>query len=369
MVTTDVTAGRPYRIPFDPDGDTQFFYDPVELGRFFPPRVLARMRGSKATISVLLANKRGDGRAAAATLLPFPDALDLPVIVAARMSMSFPLLFSAVPLYAVDRSAFTAWMGAAANQPEFRKTWFSDGCLSSNIPSPFFDGPIPRWPTFALNLRGIPRTLAGKSKTPDPAAGERGKVFLATAFDPDVELFDLAGGKRMFQFANSLLDAMRNWNDNTLMQLPSYRERTVEIAMTDNEGGLNLVMPEAVLLSIMERGYYAADLFDTTFATGTLDASPAWQDHRHIRLRASLLMQSEWTRRFKLAWSSAAQLSYPDLVAATGPPYTIPFEPKEVESGQKFAAHLAAAPGQIASDVTLTKLPHPAPELRALPLF
>jgi predicted acylesterase/phospholipase RssA len=259
MVTTDVTAGRPYRLPFDADGVTQFFYDPVELARFFPARVLKRMRGTAPSVTIDVANPGNGGKPVAVAVVPFPDAPDLPVIVAARMSMSFPFLFSAVPLYTVNRAAFASWSGAANEQPEFRKTWFSDGGLSSNIPIHFFDGPIPRWPTFALNLRGFPRTKDGAVHPLDPAtATEQQKVFLATAYDPDVELFDLRGNGRMFQFVNSLLDSMRNWNDNTLMQLPSYRERTVEIAMTSSEGGLNLVMPEDVLQSIMKRGFYAA---------------------------------------------------------------------------------------------------------------
>jgi predicted acylesterase/phospholipase RssA len=368
MVTTDVTAGRPYRLPFETTGGTQFFFDPVELARFFPARVLKRMCGGAHSVKIDLANGGSGAVRATATVVPFPDALDLPVIVAARMSMSFPFLFSAVPLYAVDRAAYASWSGVAAEQPEFRKTWFSDGGLSSNIPIHFFDGPIPRWPTFALNLRGFPRTKNGKEDTLDPKmTTESDKVFLATRYDPDVELFDLRGNRRMFQFVNSLLDAMRNWNDNTLMQLPSYRERTVEIAMTDSEGGLNLVMPDVVLKSIMTRGFYAAELFNTTFAAPTLNDSPAWNDHRLIRLRTSLLMQSEWTRRFAMSWKTPMNPPYRDLIDAPGPPYTTVFAPGERKSAHQFADHLADAPSKIDPDVTLTKEPGPSPELRPRP--
>ena len=56
----------------------------------------------------------GDGRegerrarrlAALAPLRPFPAADDLPVVVAARMSLSFTLLISAVPLHALDMTS------------------------------------------------------------------------------------------------------------------------------------------------------------------------------------------------------------------------------------------------------------------------
>ena len=39
---------------------------------------------------------------ALAPLRPFPAPDDLPVVVAARMSLSFPILISAVPLHALD---------------------------------------------------------------------------------------------------------------------------------------------------------------------------------------------------------------------------------------------------------------------------
>jgi hypothetical protein len=81
------------------------------------------------------------------TIIPLPAAADLPVIVAARMSLSFPILFSAIPLYAVDRQQATRPGAAVA------KHWFSDGGLSSNLPLHFFDRPLTRWPTLALNLR------------------------------------------------------------------------------------------------------------------------------------------------------------------------------------------------------------------------
>jgi hypothetical protein len=48
-------------------------------------------------------------------LLSMPHATDLPVIVATRMSRSFPVLLSAVPLWRVDfsleqnKQARTAW--------------------------------------------------------------------------------------------------------------------------------------------------------------------------------------------------------------------------------------------------------------------
>lgn len=361
MVTTDVTEGRPYQLPFSPSEYLQFFYDPAELADFFPPRVLKRMAKGASPLAVVVGEKK-------IALLPFPDAADLPLIVAARMSMSFPILFSAVPLYAVDGRGLELFRASGGPAPVFRKTWFSDGGLSSNIPIHFFDGPVPRWPTFALNLRGFPRTSGGTPHALDPTCTDRQKVFRATDYDPDVAQLSDKDPKRLFGFANSLIDAMRNWNDNTLMQLKGYRERTVEIAMSDDEGGLNLVMPEKTLQSIMARGTYAGEVFEQTFAEPNLQASPEWKNHRHLRLRSALLMQSEWTRRFRLAWTmTSVDPTYPDLVAATEAFYKQPYKANQVASARDFAQHLADAPTAMKPGVSLTDLPLHSPELRPRP--
>src|SRR5207247_10138276 len=61
--------------------------------------------------------------------------------LAARMSLSFPVLLSEIPLWAIDIETNT-----------WAQCCFSDGGITSNFPIHFFDGPIPRWPTFGLNL-------------------------------------------------------------------------------------------------------------------------------------------------------------------------------------------------------------------------
>lgn len=350
MVTTDVTEGRPYRLP-DGFDDLAMFFDPLEFRRLFPARVVAAMLRTAPATRL----KHDDGR----ELVPFPRAADLPVIVAARMSMSFPLLFSAVPLYAREQHV-------AGGTERITKRWFSDGGLSSNIPMHFFDGPIPRWPTFAINLRGFPEGDV------QDHADERRNVFRAVDVLPDIAAYDERGGARIMQFLASLLDAMRNWNDTTQLSLPGYRERAVEVAMSDAEGGLNLTMPEATLKSVVARGYCAAERFIDTFGTPDLDGSPAWQNHRHTRLRSTLLMQSEWSRRFGRAWSwPEARPSYADVTALTCPPVeppSRPYTPEQIVAARAFAEHLARAPETLGEpSMTLTDAPYPAPELRARP--
>ncbi|MER3469044.1 MAG: hypothetical protein C4314_03515, partial [Thermoflexus sp.] len=69
-------------------------------------------------------------------------AADLPVVVATRMSLSFPVLVSAVPLYTVRRSAVDRLRAQGRNRLEpgdLQRNWFSDGGIASNFPIHLFD--------------------------------------------------------------------------------------------------------------------------------------------------------------------------------------------------------------------------------------
>src|SRR5690349_20252806 len=116
-MTTNLTAVRGFRLPFD--GADDWYFDPDEFAKLFPQEVVDWMVRPDA-------KKIGDKVA-----LPVAD--EFPVVVAARMSLSFPVLLSAIPLYA-DRG----------KKGTLTKCWFSDGGLVSNFPVHFFDSPVPR---------------------------------------------------------------------------------------------------------------------------------------------------------------------------------------------------------------------------------
>ena len=44
-----------------------------------------------------------------------------------------------------------SWLGKPCQEKSV--VWFSDGGICSNFPLHLFDSPLPRWPTFGLNLR------------------------------------------------------------------------------------------------------------------------------------------------------------------------------------------------------------------------
>jgi hypothetical protein len=69
----------------------------------------------------------------------------MPVAIAARISLSFLGLISALPLLCIDYSR-------GPGHRNLITAWFSDGRIASNFPMHFFDAPWPRRPTFGLNL-------------------------------------------------------------------------------------------------------------------------------------------------------------------------------------------------------------------------
>ena len=205
MMTTALNHGRPYRLPFhDPDGI--FFFTREDFEQLFPKMVVDHMvvharKDNRPT------PQSDDGR----QLYGFPEPKDLPVVVATRMSLSFPLLLSAVPLYAVD---FTRLKNKPPNQrPTAERCWFSDGGISSNLPIHFFDAPLPRWPTFGINL---------KEFHPDHQSEEEA-VFLEKRANANEQLFwnrFEKPGRRFSYFLFAIINTMQNWRDNTQSRVP-----------------------------------------------------------------------------------------------------------------------------------------------------
>jgi hypothetical protein len=256
-------------LPFE---EKIFYFDPREFRQLFPERVVAWMEQ----------HPRSDEDAGKyAPLRPLPCAADLPVVFAARLSLSFPFLISAIPLYTIDYSRT-----AEPRQPE--KCWFSDGGISSNFPVHLFDDPLPCWPTFAINLRPFhpdhPRDLTDESKNvymPDTNAG--GVTEWWTRFENPAGKGNLAG------FLGAILNAMQNWTDNTQLRVPGYRDRIAHVSLEDEEGGLNLNMPAGSICSVSQRGRAAGQRLSDKFSQPP--ASPyaiSWDDHRWVRYRSTM---------------------------------------------------------------------------------
>ncbi|MDO8364509.1 MAG: patatin-like phospholipase family protein [Actinomycetota bacterium] len=298
VMVTDLVTRRPYRLPFD---NGRFMFAPSEMLRYFPAKVVATMQRQGATPA--LHPDTGE------VLYGFPMPRHLPVVVLARMSLSFPGLIAAVPLYCVDYSDDA--------QPVVRH-WISDGGISSNFPIHFFDSVLPSRPTFGIDLQ------PQDASHPEPVRRRRiGRT--TTTVNPRVN--PLTG---LPSFVGSIMDTMQNWSDTSLATLKGYVDRVVEVRLTPDEGGMNLRMKESTILRLAYRGLLAGRTFDPLPAAEAAHQLPRgegvehgsaqrgfdWDAHRIARYRLAMTRLYEALDHFHDTWTHdvAGEMPYPELV-------------------------------------------------------
>ena len=237
MISTNLSHGRPIQFPLvASDPANLLFFHPDELRHYLPAAVLAHLVAHSQPHQP--GQEGADLAPASARLRRLPEG-DLPVLVAARLSLSFPLLFSAVPLWALDEEAPTG-------QRALRRCWFSDGGLCANFPVHLFDTALPRWPSFGISLGhrssrwGTPRDAVWL-----PPHHNQGRADAWNRFDERD-----AGAARLAGFLGSLLASAKDWHDRTQMRLPGVRDRVVRIGFAPGEGELNLGMSGAQMRRI-----------------------------------------------------------------------------------------------------------------------
>jgi len=297
VITSNLTHGRPYRLP-DDGLSTRLFYRREDLDSYFPSEVMDFMWKNSAlyvpppglTPEQLDALKPERFRE-----LPHEQ---LPVVVAARLSLSFPFLFSAVPLWAVDDEV--------DGQPALlRKCWFSDGGICSNFPIHLFDAFVPMWPTFGISL--------GKRRMDQPQAvrvttrHEEGRSEAWDLFDsPSALAPDDASSPldRLFGFVLGLLATTKDWNDTTAMRMPGTRDRVARVGFERGEGELNVRLTgEEIERLARDYGSVAGRKLADKFVTGNApdELSTAWREHRWVRFNTLLATLRERVSLFSAA--------------------------------------------------------------------
>lgn len=261
VFTTNLTHGRPYHLPLE-DDTSRLFFKAQELKAYFPDDVIAHMVAHAKPYQ--------------SDLLEMPCA-ELPIVVAARLSLSFPILISAVPLWAIDEHP-----DPAKTKP--RKCWFSDGGICSNFPIHLFDGLIPKWPTFGITLEA--RTGASKEEPvwlPPRHVDGRADAWNNFADKPDA--IGRLGG-----FLASIVSTAQSWNDATGTRMPGVRDRVVHVRLLDGEGGLNLNMPPDRIKSLAGYGTKAGRELLAKFAPaeGRTESTVGWREHRWVRFNVAL---------------------------------------------------------------------------------
>jgi predicted acylesterase/phospholipase RssA len=368
MMTTSLTHGRPVRlpVPFQPhrprleDGGGLLFR-PDELRHFLPPAVLDH-------VAELGGEPDGETRAHLEREQPgvdfrrFPIGPDLPVVVATRMSLSFPILISAFPLWELDYQK-------DAHEPPLRRVYFSDGGITSNFPVHFFDSPLPTRPTFGIHLAGFE-----PDEHPDPADPSRAVDDPApvngAARESWVE-FD-----SVFGFLVAIKDAAQNWRDNTQSRLPGFRERIVHIKLDRGEGGLNLAMKRAKIDELTGRGVLAGDRLVTLFACREPEEPDGcrWNDHRFARYRTTMALLERFLRQLARGYGSPADevtVPYPERVVEGGAraPFRFRDDALLAFAQSTTGAYLDLVAGWEADGLSLDdpRVPRPPSTLRAVP--
>jgi hypothetical protein len=233
MMTTNLSTARPMRLPRQLTG---YAFHPEDLRGVLPGPVIEWL-STKGT-------REGE-------LVRLPGEDDLPVLLGFRMSLSFPVLFTAVRLRASAPETLSA---------DPVDHWFSDGGIASNFPIHFFDAWVPGRPTFGLSFAPFPLDRHGRV-LPDES-----DVGLPPGPD-EPSLPRWVRVERMGGFVAQILETMQNWRDTLQQELPGFRDRVYEARLDkeQGEGGLNLGMDAPTIERLQNRGGHVADAILKTF--------------------------------------------------------------------------------------------------------
>lgn len=398
MVTTNLSQSRPYVFP---TSSNMFLFKKSEMDRLFPASVVAYLVEKRHIGTILTEQLEREG------YYFLPSGAQLPVVVAMRMSLSFPFLLSAVPLYTIKETFFAQSRAATANNSSLLPTptdlqphWFSDGGICSNFPIHFFDNWFPTRPTFGINLSSLPKEafMPVGDRTQQPVAAATSQPYQADAkqvdinyqstsfVDPAPDLANQPDDKlqgpipdvylpkanvyppinwtnvsSVFQFAGAILDSARNYRDTMQAILPGYRERIVQIRFAPGEGGLNLAMDETTIANIQGKGKQA----------GTLLSSPHdfnFEHHQWVRLRVLLPLIQRQLKAIagdKTKGMHTALFAHELMPAETGRGFPYPQGQAWITQATALLEQLIAMGGTFAADEVLNqRVPQPEPVLR-----
>ena len=382
VMTTCLTLGRPFRLPFRDDEQVRennsFWFREEDFARLFPARVVQWLKDHQR---VPVPGER-DGDPA---FLRLPEPKDLPVVVAVRMSLSFPLLLSAVPLHAFRTNGDPA---RARREP----VWFTDGGIASNFPIHFFDAPLPSRPTFGIDL--------GEAHT-EAEAGEFLPRTNKDARRPDWRAFEGAAPDRLLSFLLTTLGVGMAWNHEVLSHMPGFRDRIGLVRLTREQGGLNLTMEKERIAQLARYGENVGKRFVRRFGDPAkwdpeiagLEPGPVlldWENHQLIRFRLLLATMEEFCGQLEhvLSRLAGSRSDYERFLALPARRHSYglqglveapPLAPgSQAQLAREVLQRLRALAGVLQSATTLAgqegrdirlakRAPRPAPELKVRP--
>jgi hypothetical protein len=328
LLTTDLSYARPVDLPLSDDppsteprlhglttsGKVIYYFDKKEFDRLFPEPIVAALIGQQQP--AILQNAP-PGK----TFYRLPGA-DMPILVAARMSLSFPILLSTVPLWSEDPSL-----------PAPVQHTMSDGGICANFPIHFFDALFPSRPTFGLDLEPFPGSTDQLTEQPP------------IIFDDLPRRPTYAAVAGVGAFFAQLLGSARNWHDNLQSELPAYRDRICQIRLTKDQGGLNLDMPPEVIKQLVQLGEDAGN----AICPPPRSKLPGfnWNQHRFTRFLTLMQTLQEGLEPAGPAFNNfVAQMPTVDPAWPTYPGHSGNWWPTAATTTQNFLASVTwGSPG------------------------
>ena len=334
MITTSLMEERPYTLPLE--NDHRFVFRKDEWAKIFPASIMDYLVG--------VCDRFDPPAKEPGEYFEFPDPARLPLIVGARMSLSFPGLIAGVPLWRRD---FTLLEETERNK--LGRCLFSDGGLSSNFPIHFFDHLLPNSPTFAISLDDFDRKR-NKDSVWLPKDARSGIPM------PLLPFSGLGG------FLARLLFSAKDWQDNLQSTLPGYRERIVHVVLKPDEGGLNLTMSAATVQKLVSYGEQAGiklrDEFDL-------------EGHRWRRFLVAMARVEQMLDEVALAYEQVPGEFGKFLAAYSPDPSSYKQDAARAAEMLKRGAELAEMGKRWRSPPTVRdgKIPRPPTNLRITPKY
>lgn len=279
MVTSNLSHNLPYLMP---EGLHNFLFKKSEMLKLFPQKVVQHMidnqpdpRDPNPERRPLIPREKLPELPDQDGYYYLPNSEKLPVVVCTRMSLSFPVLLSAVPLYTVGTLAYKAYI-SSVNQGQdpprlaadaMQLNWFSDGGICSNFPISFFDAWLPSRPTFGIYLASLSQATSTLQECAEELSSaathavlkEDDAIYLPKPEEAQDPEWSQVNG--LLDFALAIFSTAQNYRDTMQANLPSYRERIVQVRLNDSEGGLNLTMPKSVIDRVVTKGQEAGEKF------------------------------------------------------------------------------------------------------------
>lgn len=290
-MTTDLSSQRPFQLPLS---TRIHYFSLAEWRGLFPARFIQALIAGRAPLSHNQDHAPDD-------LYQLPVGDDFPVLLVARMSLSFPGLIESIPLWRHDdQIRLPGTEGRSVGK--LARCLFSDGGISSNFPIHFFDSLLPSRPTFGIALAGWDHARHRDTRVHLPA---RSPASSNLAVRPINGL----GG-----FAMAILNTAKDWQDTLQGMLPGYAERVVTVRLDDRvEGGMNLAMPPEVIERLNLYGAEAGEALVARYSYAA--GARGFDDHRQLRGRITVPKLAEALAGFVTAMASRPA-GAPD--AATG---------------------------------------------------